>query len=145
MQSIQRWRSADLPWRLMTATSLAGLLTGNMLLAAPGVAAQGTQPACAAVAGALNAPRFVAVADDGTVYVSEAGNGGSEVLTPPPGAGGPPGTEDGPPPTRGTTGQVTRIAPGGARSVLVSGLPSYALGPAEVTGPAGITYAGGAV
>ncbi|HVG97578.1 MAG TPA: ScyD/ScyE family protein, partial [Chloroflexota bacterium] len=50
-----------------------------------------------------------------------------------------------PPPTRGTSGQVTRIAPGGARSIVASGLPSYALSPAEITGPAGIAYANGAI
>ena len=57
------------------------------------------------VADGLANPRGIAVADDGTIYVAEAGLGGTEAFTAPPY----------PPSTRGMTGRVTRIAPGGAR------------------------------
>lgn len=38
---------------------------------------------CTVVASELVNPRYVAVGDDGTIYVSEAGVGGDEVLEPP--------------------------------------------------------------
>ena len=131
-------RPVPLPsvWSRLT---LAGALVANLAWGAGLASAQGAVPVpagCAPIATALTAPRFIAVADDNTVYVSEAGSGGTEALTPPPGGG--PGGPGGPPPTRGLTGQVTRIAPGGARSVVASGLPSYAMGPAEAAGPSGI-------
>ncbi|HEY8599480.1 MAG TPA: ScyD/ScyE family protein [Thermomicrobiales bacterium] len=87
------------------------------------------------VASGLINPRFVTVAPDGTLYVTEAGNGGAEVL--PPNPDGPPG----PPATRGYSGRVTKVAPGGAQSVLTGGLPSYS----EGVGPTGVVYAAGAL
>lgn len=98
----------------------------------PGAAAaQGT-----VVASGLHDPRFLAVTGDGTLYVTEAGSGGSETLPSPPG-------QQGPPATRGTTGQVTRVAPDGSKTVIAKGLPSYnEEGP---VGPAGIVVAGGAL
>jgi sugar lactone lactonase YvrE len=140
----QSWRPA--PLRRLVPVTLAGALVANLAWGAGLASAQGAVPVpagCAPIATALTAPRFVAVTDDNTVYVSEAGSGGTEVLTPPPDGG--PGGPGGPPPTRGLTGQVTRIAAGGARSVVASGLPSYAMGPAEVAGPSGIVYAAGAI
>jgi hypothetical protein len=138
----QPWRHASL--RHLLPLTLAGALAANLAWGTGLASAQGTVPGgCAPIATALTAPRFVAVADDNTVYVSEAGSGGTEALTPPPGEG--PGGPEGPPPTRGQTGQVTRIASGGARSVVASGLPSYAMGPAEVAGPSGIVFAAGAI
>jgi hypothetical protein len=116
-----------------------------------------TPPAnCVVVADGLWAPRFVAVGDDGSVYVTEVGVGGGEALNlDEPGAGtneetaspvpqteATPATEDDagvPPATRGYTGQVTKIAPDGTQSVLVSDLPSYSDG----VGPAGIVFADG--
>lgn len=102
---------------------------------------------CAVVADRLTNPRHLAIAEDGTIYVTEAGAGGDEVLPPPSGAVGggtpqaavseasTPGPEAGaPPPTRGMTGQITAILPDGAQSVVASGLPSYS----EGIGPTGI-------
>lgn len=83
------------------------------------------------VASGLSSPRFVAVADDGTLYVSEAGSGGPEKLS-----GGPGGEEI----MRGKTGQVSKIAPNGTKSVVASNLPSYGTGEGA-TGPAGIVFA----
>ncbi len=106
------------------------LLCGVLLLGPAGAAAQ---VECVTLAAGLLNPKFVAVADDGTAYVTEAGTGGAEVLPAPPGAQGPPAT-------RGLTGRVTAIAPDGSRRVVAGDLPSYGL-----TGPAGIVAAGGAL
>ncbi len=89
-------------------------------------------------------PRFVALDTDGAAYVTEAGIGGDESLTPPsigeseidgtPAPGATP--EPGPPvSTRGYTGQITKVSADGAISVLISGLVSYSDG----VGPTGIT------
>ena len=113
------------------------LLVSLLLVSTVGGAAQA---ACTPIATGLIAPRYLAVADDGTVYVTEAGAGGTEAVPTPPGEG--PG---GPPGTRGMTGQVTKIAPGGAKSVVARNLPSY-FQPAEgATGPGGIALAGGSL
>ena len=122
-------------------------------------------PGCSVVADGLSAPRFIAVGDDGSVYVTETGSGGDEVLqlqeptsganeetaadaTPPPQLteGSPVAEQEpeeqeagGPPSTRGFTGQVTKIAPDGTRSVLASGFASYSDG----VGPGGIVFADG--
>jgi len=103
-----------------------------------GVSSGGAAPAGTVVASGLVNPRYLAVLDDGTIYVSEAGTGGSEALPPNPDA--PPGS---PPGSRGTTGRVTKIAPGGAKTVVATGLPSY--NEMGAVGPAGIVYANGAI
>ena len=85
---------------------------------------------CVVIAEGLNQPRYLTVAADGTVYVTEAGDGGEEVLSAPvsPETGTPVVGEgegdEGPPITRGTSGQVTAIAPDGTQTVIASGLPS---------------------
>ena len=159
--------------------ALAGLVIfGGPIVFGGGVAAQeGTPEAggppgappppagCEVVAEGLVNPRMVAIAEDGTLYVTEAGAGGDEPLTPPddeaaeavvgtPGAElveegtpapseeeGPPVDEGGPPPTRGDTGQVTAVSPDGTQSVLATGLASYSFG----SGPVGIALANGLV
>ncbi len=87
------------------------------------------------VATGLANPRGVAVADDGSVYVAEAGLGGSDPFESP--AFGPS--------TRGTSGQVSRIAPDGTKAAVATGLPSFALGGFEVVGPAGLVAAQGSL
>jgi len=115
------------------------------------------------VATGLYNPVYIAFADDGTMYVTERGVGGDEVLT----VGPPPGeataiaeaeseaeaaatpvmaeatpAEDGPPPsTRGYTGQITQISPDGTQTVVVSELASYSDG----VGPHGIAVQDGLV
>ena len=119
----------------VTSASVGGMVAGG----APTMVAAQAAACGTVVAGGLNSPRFVAVADDGTVYVSEGGTGGAEVL--------PSGPEEqaGPPGTRGLTGQVTRVAPNGAKSVLAGNLPSY-FNPIEgAVGPAGLALSGGAL
>jgi hypothetical protein len=82
----------------------------------------------------------LAFGPDGILYVSEAGVGGDEqIRLPMAKAGTPPsGTPPAPEPagTRGFTGRVSKITPGGAVSVAAKDLPSYNIeGP---VGPAGI-------
>lgn len=109
--------------------------------ATPGASPAGPPPpeGCTVIASGLVNPRYAAVADDGTIYVSEAGVGGDEIVEPPvdPAATPAPEAAGGPPGTRGTTGQVTMIAPDGTQSVFVENLPSYSMG-VETIGPAGI-------
>jgi sugar lactone lactonase YvrE len=135
----------------------AGTALGLMMLASSGVAmAQESSPpaegpmlfpaGCNVIAEGLNQPRYLTVAADGTVYVTEAGDGGEEVVSAPPAAPGA-GTpvvgegegDEGPPITRGTSGQVTAIAPDGTKTVVASGLPSYGgVGPVGIVENDGI-------
>jgi hypothetical protein len=95
------------------------------------------------VAEGLFNPRNLAWGDDGTLYITENGFGGDEVLAVS-GPGGEEATpvgeaeatpvEEGPPSTRGYTGQISAVAPDGTQSVVASGLASYSDG----TGPVGI-------
>ncbi len=117
------------------------LKRGWMLVLLIPMLAWGVLPAGAASAGTtiasgLSGPRALAVGSDGTLYVTEAGSGGSEKLPAEPGSEGPPGT-------RGTTGQVSKIAPDGTKTVLASNLPSYNSDGA--VGPAGIVATDGAL
>ncbi len=95
------------------------------------------------VADGLLNPRFLAMGDDGSLYITECGVGGDEVLLPP-NAQGTPAPEVSPEEApanavmRGYTGQITKVAPDGTQSVLVPGLASYSTG----IGPAGIATSG---
>jgi len=133
--------------------ALAGIAAGRLPLAAqdatPG--AEGGPPlppgATVLASGLLN-PRFVVVADDGTIYVSEAGTGGDEQIFAPGGVEGSPAASPAAQEafgTRGATGRVSRIGADGTATVVADGLPSYTLGQFEATGPAGITVADGTV
>jgi len=94
------------------------------------------------IAGGLMGPRYIAIADDGTLYVSEAGAGGDEAVLAPAAPDATP-TATAPLGTRGLTGQVTLIGVDGATSVVASGIASYNFeGP---VGPAGIALAGGKI
>ncbi len=117
----------------MVRALLALVVTLAWCLSLSGVGAQGAVGTV--VASGLSSPRFIAVADDGTLYVSEAGSGGPEKLS-----GGPGGGDT----MRGTTGRVTKIAPNGTKSVVAANLPSYGTGEGA-TGPAGIVLANGAI
>jgi hypothetical protein len=132
-----------------TFTVAAGAAT---LAAGTGVrvAAQGATPVAApgtVIAEGLWNPKFLAFADDGTLYVTESGVGGDEPFV----FGGPPEatpiTAEGtpaagePPATRGFTGQVSAIAPDGTVTVVASELASYSIG----VGPSGITVQDGMV
>ena len=100
-------------------------------------------PGCTVVASGLLNPRYVAVDTDGTLYISEAGDAGDEQILEPAGEGTP-AANAAVITTRGTTGQVTKVAPDGTQSVLATGLPSYSFG-TEVVGPAGIALSNGLI
>ncbi len=136
------------------AVGLLGSSSASALQeASPGASPMGGPPlpeGCTVIAEGLVNPRYVAVGDDGAIYVSEAGTGGDETIEMA-AAGGDaipvdldatPVAEEGmghATSTRGGTGQVTMIAPDGTQSVVATGLPSYSIGGPEITGPAGIT------
>jgi plastocyanin/glucose/arabinose dehydrogenase len=134
---------------LLRTTAILAL--GVPLFATPlgSVAQEGTPAAggpppipagCTAIAGGLYNPRGVALGPDGTLYVAEAGDGGTEQDFPNPGPGTPTATQ--PVTSHGPTGQVTAIAPDGTAKVVASGLPSYVFG-TELVGPAGIAVGDG--
>ncbi|HVV07824.1 ScyD/ScyE family protein [Amycolatopsis sp.] len=93
--------------------------------------AGGAQPST--IAGGLNAPRGLAFAPDGALYVAEAGTGGSGPCLP-----GPEGGQV----CFGTSGSVTRIGHHGQKRVL-TGLPSLAgPGGANAIGPSDVSLQG---
>jgi sugar lactone lactonase YvrE len=104
-------------------------------------------PGAKVVASGLVNPRYLAIADDGTLYVSEAGEGGTEpIFAPPSGTpeatGGTPAAQQ-PIGTRGFTGKVSAITADGTVKTVAQGLPSYNVeGP---VGPAGIVLANGKI
>jgi hypothetical protein len=154
----------------MTAAVVFGLAVGGT------VAAQDATPegggglpplpaGCEVVADGLIGPRDLAISADGTIFVTESGSGGDEVLGPPvvdeegtpppqleegdvasPAAGGEEEVpEEGlaPPSTRGYTGQVTVVLPDGTQALLSTSFASYSdgVGPAGITiGPDGLVY-----
>lgn len=86
------------------------------------------------VASGLNSPRYLAMDSAGNIYVTEPGFGGDEKLPADPDSptgGG----------TRGYTGQVSKISPSGAKTVVAKGLPSYNSSEGA-TGAAGIVVSG---
>ena len=105
--------------------------------------------ACTTVATGLLNPRGITIASDGTIYVAEAGTGGTEPDFPTDPIGSPSasapasaGASGSPQPAgmHGETGRVTMVTPDGQQSVLVDGLTSYSfLG--ETIGPAGVAIA----
>ncbi len=138
---------------VVTSTSVTAAQDGT-----PGAGQANLPEGCEVVADELVNPRYVAVATDGTLYVTEAGIGGDEELSPPQEeveeVVGSPAAEaleaatptegegdEGPALTRGYTGQVTAVTPDGAQSVIAEGLPSYSFG----VGPAGIALGEGVV
>jgi plastocyanin len=137
--------------RLLQLAIAAGagsaLLGGNRAVFAQATPVEGTPaapalpPGCTLYADGLANPRYLAIADDGTIYVTEAGAAGDEIIyQATPEAGTPAPTEQ--VGARGETGQVTAIAPDGSKTVIAGGLPSYLFG-AEVVGPAGIALVDG--
>jgi len=106
--------------------------------ASPVAQPEGVPEGCTVVADGLMNPRYVALADDGTLYITEAGNGGDEVVT---SVEGEESEEAGPPPTRGNSGRLTAVSPDGEQTVVADGLPSYS----EGVGPAGIALGDGVV
>lgn len=108
------------------------------LAPAGGAIAAQTSQGATVVASGLASPRGLAMDDRGNLYLAEAGRGGDQIVTI--GEG-----EEKREVKIGMTGQVTRITPGGAKSVVAGGLMSYLAGEGEAAGPHGVTYADGAL
>jgi len=131
-------------------------------MTAPSASAAAESPAasagagsnCTVVADKLMNPRGLTVGPDGTLYIAEAGSGGTTpdfadnpvpgasfpagpAASGEPGAASPAANASGAPQvtTHGDTGQVTAVAPDGTTTVVASGLTSYVFGD-EVVGPA---------
>ncbi len=108
--------------------------------------------ACTVVATALLNPRGISVAADGTLYIAEAGDAGTEPdfpNAPPPSPGASSSTSSpapsaagspAPVTTHGETGRVSKVTPDGTQSVVVDGLTSYGFG-TEIVGPADVVVA----
>ncbi len=94
---------------------------------------------CEVVATGLYNPRGITVAEDGTVYIAEAGDGGDTADFATPAAGTPEATD--PATTHGDTGRITAVTPDGEQSVFVDGLTSYVFG-TEVVGASGVAIDG---
>ena len=118
---------------------LVSVITGVLMLLmafSPGGSAfaQGMQPGVTGVAGGLTNPGPVALGDDGSVYVAEAGMGGAEKFSDPEAGSG----------TRGTTGQITRIGADGSRTVIARNLPST-MSEEGASGASDMIYGNGAL
>ena len=100
-----------------------------------GVASVASAQAPTVMATGLDNPRGIAIGPDGSLFVVEAGRGGTSTLCLP-NAGGAPGVR-----CYGTTGAVTRVVLPGVQSRVLTGLPSLA-GPtgAGATGPHDIGF-----
>jgi uncharacterized cupredoxin-like copper-binding protein len=88
----------------------------------------------------LQNPRYLAIADDGTIYISEGGAAGSDAIFATPGAGTPVPVEA--VTTRGETGFISALAPDGTKTVVADGFPSYLFG-TEIVGPSGLALSDG--
>jgi plastocyanin len=118
----------------------ASLLTAPALSLAQEATPQAGMPplpeGCAVYASGFYNPRGIELAADGTLYVAEAGDAGTEPFFAPSGDGTPAATE--PLTVFGNSGQISKIAPDGTVSVVATGLASYSFG-TEVVGPADVT------
>ena len=136
--------------RSVASVAIAAAVGGSLIGGLAGVSAQDATPGaggrpplpenCGVYASGLLNPRYLAVARDGSVYVTEAGNAGDEKIYAAVGDGTPAPAEV--LTTRGTSGQVAKIALDGTVTVTTPGLESYSFG-TEVVGPAGIAISNG--
>jgi len=129
--------------------------TGSPVAESPAASGGAALPEnCTVVASGLLNPRGLTIGPDGTLYIAEAGSGGTTpdfADNPVPGASFPsgpaasgepgagastaPGASGAPQvTTHGDTGRVTAIAPDGTQTVVADGLTSYVFGD-EVVGP----------
>ncbi len=118
------------------------LVAASTLLAASlsPLPVQAQLPAGASVyAAGLKGPRGLVFGPDGTLYIAEAGSGGTtpapagcEALTPPTG-----------PSHGGYSAQISRVLPNGDRSVVTNGLPSSVNAMGDVLGVSDVTFLDG--
>ena len=105
---------------------VVGSIAALTAIAAP---AAGQTPTITEVVGGLDAPRGVAIGADGTIYVAEAGEGGTEPCVEHPELGKI---------CFGPTGGISAVT-GGVASRLVDGLASTVTATGEVIGPSDVT------
>ncbi|KAB2866014.1 MAG: ScyD/ScyE family protein [Anaerolineae bacterium] len=110
--------------------SLIGVLCLALIFIAANALPTAAQDGPQSLVSGLNSPRALYVADDGTVYVVEAGMGG----TTPTGMTGPSGLEA----LSGATGRVSTLAEDGTLTPVLSDLPSVDLGGSETAGPTAV-------
>lgn len=141
----------------MSVGAALGVPTATLVLAQDatpaGEGAPGLPPppeGSTVVAEGLWNPRFLAFGDDGTLYITENGIGGEELLNQPEVGtseleGSPEATpadeQAMPPSTRGYTGQISQVTADGVQSVVVEGLVSFSDG----AGPNGIALGPGEI
>jgi hypothetical protein len=111
----------------------AALATGVSLAALPATQAAGGSGGWRVVASGLDSPRGLTFGPNGTLYVAEAGVGGTgNCFAHPLGEL-----------CFGASGAVTRVTKHGSQQRILSGLPSFSLtGTPEVFGPSDVAYAG---
>ncbi len=117
--------------------AVSGMMALGLTAALVTTAAAQTPPTVLATG--LDNPRGIVFGPDGSLYVVEAGRGGTSALCLPNPPGGPPGNR-----CYGPTGAVTRVTTTGQQARVLTGLPSLA-GPtgAEATGPNDLDFAFG--
>ena len=124
-------------------SSFRFLASTSALLAAAALAPTPTRaqlPAGATVyASHLDGPRGLAFGPDGTLYIAEAGTGGTVAA--------PAGCPNTPPPVGpyhgGYTARISRVLHNGHQDVLTKGLPSSIAGTGDVQGIADVTFLNG--
>jgi glucose/arabinose dehydrogenase len=118
--------------RLLVGLMLAGLLlplgAAAPLQAAPGDLQVTSVRPLEVVASGLIKPRGLTFGPDGTLYVAEAGNGGSQLV------------DLGwiRPHAIGRSGRLTRVGPDGSQSTLADGLPAIITATLAPVGPAAV-------
>jgi hypothetical protein len=123
---------------------LTGSLSSLLIASAAGgfapamsIAQAAIAPTPFVVASKLEGPRGLRFGPDGSLYVAEAGTGGSNstigqcVQVP-----GPPGGPG--PDTGGLTGRISKISPSGKVTTVASGFPSVTIGPGGANGTIGV-------
>lgn len=118
----------------MRLRNVLPVLGATLLLAAASTSVVAQQPTLEVLAEGLNAPRGVAVAADGSIFVVEAGAAGDTCMST--------GASEGPEPGEmclGPTGSVARIAADGTVEKVIDGLISAGSGP-EVGGVSDIAF-----
>src|SRR5215471_17313658 len=110
-----------------------GLLSKFVLIAA--LSAAPAAPSVDVIATGLNNPRGITISPDGSLFVAEAGTGGSGPCIP---------SSDGTTPCFGTSGSITRVnLRTGVQERVATGFPSLASPDGGgAIGPAGISFQG---